>query len=188
MNARRPGHGTVAAYLALFIALGGTSYAAVTLSVNSVKSKHIVNGQVKRPDIRNNAVNSAKVARGSLLASDFAAEQLPAGPKGDTGAQGAPGATNVIIRLGPTSTTPVSGQTYVSRVDCLSGERATGGGFTASTAGADDVVQINRPISGVSGGTLDDEAGRQPTGWSVQVVDTGSDGTSVRAWVVCASP
>jgi hypothetical protein len=88
----RPSHGTVVAYLALFVALGGTSVAAVTLAKNSVKSKHIVNGQVKRADIRNNAVNSAKVADGSLLAGDFAAGQLSTGPQGPAGPQGPQGA------------------------------------------------------------------------------------------------
>jgi hypothetical protein len=40
---------------------------------------------VKRPDIARNAVNSAKVKNLSLLAKDFKAGQLPAGPKGDPG-------------------------------------------------------------------------------------------------------
>jgi hypothetical protein len=93
MDARRfrPKHGTVIAYLALFVALGGTSYAAVAISNNSIKSKHIAKGAVKRADIGNNAVNAAKVANGSLLATDFKAGQLPAGATGATGATGAKG-------------------------------------------------------------------------------------------------
>jgi hypothetical protein len=89
----------VIALLALFVALGGTSYAAVTLANNSVKSKHIGAGQVNRSDIKKNAINSAKVANGSLVAGDFKAgeapqgPQGPQGPKGDTGATGATGAT-----------------------------------------------------------------------------------------------
>ena|SRR5215210_531450 len=81
-------YANVVATLALFVALGGSSYAAVALSNNSVKSKHIGKGQVKRPDIGRNAVNSAKVKNFSLLANDFKAGQLPAGPKGDPGAPG----------------------------------------------------------------------------------------------------
>ena len=90
------------ALLALFVAMGGTSYAAFKLPKNSVGAKQI----------KANAVNSSKVANRSLLAGDFKAGQLPAGaqgiqgpkgdpcpasdpnckgPKGDTGAQG-PGA------------------------------------------------------------------------------------------------
>jgi hypothetical protein len=78
----------VVAYLALFVALGGTSVAAVSLSRNSVKSQHIKNGQVKRADLGKNAVNSSKVADGSLLAGDFAAGQLQPGPEGERGAEG----------------------------------------------------------------------------------------------------
>jgi hypothetical protein len=77
--------------VAVFVALGGSSYAAITLNNNSVTSKHIANGAVKRPDIGRSAVNSAKVADGSLLGADFQAGQLPAGPQGPVGPQGSKG-------------------------------------------------------------------------------------------------
>jgi hypothetical protein len=81
-------YANVVATIALFVALGGSSYAAVALSKNSVKSKHIGKGQVKRADIGRNAVNSGKVKNFSLLAADFKSGQLPAGPKGDPGEPG----------------------------------------------------------------------------------------------------
>jgi hypothetical protein len=87
----RPSHATVVAYLALLVALGGTSYAAVTLSKNSVKSKHIGKGQVKRADLGAASVTSAKVADGTLLGADFATGQLPAGAPGERGAEGPQG-------------------------------------------------------------------------------------------------
>jgi hypothetical protein len=83
----RPSHTTVAAYMALFIALGGTSYAAVKLPKNSVGA-----GQIKK-----NAVSSSKVKNGSLTKSDFKASDLPVGqagaqgPKGDKGDNGTNG-------------------------------------------------------------------------------------------------
>jgi hypothetical protein len=91
MRKRLPNHATVAAYLALFIALGGGAYAAVKLPKNSVGS-----AQIKK-----NAVSSTKVKDHSLKAADFALGQLTAGPqgpkgdpgpKGDTGAAGTDGA------------------------------------------------------------------------------------------------
>jgi hypothetical protein len=88
---RKPSPAMVVACLALFIALGGTSFAAVALTRNSVLSKHIKNGQVKRADLGADAVNSSKVAAGSLLAGDFAAGQLPRGEKGDKGDPGPQG-------------------------------------------------------------------------------------------------
>jgi hypothetical protein len=121
-------YANVVATLALFVALGGSSYAAITLSKNSVKSKHIAKGAVKRSDIGRSAVNSRKVADGSLLGIDFKPGQLPTGPqgpKGDPGPQGPPGPTvaatgdaddpqagpDAALALGATSdfTTPTSG-------------------------------------------------------------------------------
>lgn len=78
----------VVSLIALFVALGGSSYAAVTLEKNSVRSTHIKNGQVKRVDLGRNAVNSSKVGDRSLLAQDFAAGQLPAGRQGEQGPKG----------------------------------------------------------------------------------------------------
>lgn len=92
------------ALLALFIALGGTAYAAA-LAGNSVKSRHIAPGQVKRSDIARNAINSSRVSNGSLGAADFAPGQLPSGttgPAGSTGATGATGATGSTGATGPT--------------------------------------------------------------------------------------
>ena len=62
--------GNVVAYVALFFALGGSAYAVTALDRNSVKSKHIVNDQVKRADLRAGAINSAKVGDDSLRGAD----------------------------------------------------------------------------------------------------------------------
>jgi hypothetical protein len=77
-------------YVALFIALGGVSYAAVSLPRNSVGTKQI----------QRNAVNSSKVKNGSLLKADFGTGQLPrgmAGPKGPTGPQGSPDTAQQVL-------------------------------------------------------------------------------------------
>jgi hypothetical protein len=67
--------------LALFIALGGTSVAAVGLAKNSVGAKQLKQG----------AVRSAEVRDRSLLAKDFKRGQLPRGPAGPAGPQGPAG-------------------------------------------------------------------------------------------------
>jgi hypothetical protein len=90
-------YANVTSTLALVIALGGTSYAAITLPRNSVGNKQI----------RSDAVTSGKVKNRSLLARDFKRGQLPAGPrglKGDPGAPGTPGApgapgANALVKL-----------------------------------------------------------------------------------------
>ena len=86
---RKPSPAMVVACLALFVALSGVGTAAVVvLKKNQVKSIHIGQGQVKRSDLGANAVNSAKVLDGSLLALDFALGQLPSGPRGLQGEAG----------------------------------------------------------------------------------------------------
>ena len=76
--------------MALFVALGGASYAAITLPKNSVGAAQI----------KSNAVNSAKVKDRSLLATDFKSGQLPAGAVGQTGATGAVGPAGAVGAVG----------------------------------------------------------------------------------------
>jgi hypothetical protein len=54
------------ALLALFVALGGVSYAAANLPKNSVGARQIKTGAVKGPELKNNAVRGADVNEGSL--------------------------------------------------------------------------------------------------------------------------
>jgi len=84
----RPSPALVISCIALAIALGGTSYAAVNLAPGTVGTKQLKRG----------AVTSLKVKDRSLLARDFKLGQLPRGlrglkgDKGDKGDAGAPGA------------------------------------------------------------------------------------------------
>jgi len=78
----RPSPAMVVACLALLVALGGTSIAAVNaLPLNSVGTAQL----------KNNAVVSSKVKDGSLLGKDFAAGQLTAGAAGPAGPAGPAG-------------------------------------------------------------------------------------------------
>jgi hypothetical protein len=95
-------YSNVMATIAVFIALGGTGVAAVTLTRNSVRSQHIAKGQVKAADLGRNAVRSSKVRNGALLAEDFAPGQLPKGDKGDTGEKGDKGDKGDTGAVGPT--------------------------------------------------------------------------------------
>lgn len=87
--------GNLVAYLALFLALGGTSaYAAGALPKASVGTKQL----------KKSAVTSPKVRDGSLQAKDLAAGQLPRGeqgPRGEHGPQGERGATGPQGSTGP---------------------------------------------------------------------------------------
>jgi hypothetical protein len=133
LRAHKPSPAMVVALIALFLALGGTSFAAVALTKNSVLSKHIRNGQVKRADLGANAVNSVKVLDASLLAQDFAAGQLPKGEKGDTGATGPTagfGSTN--LEANPSATPEITIATQAVTLP-TSGRLLVVGRFTRST-------------------------------------------------------
>jgi hypothetical protein len=79
------------AYAALFVALGGTSYAAVRLPAGSVGSTELHSGAVTKTKLHRGAVTSAAVQDHTLKAVDFARGQLTAGPKGDKGDAGPKG-------------------------------------------------------------------------------------------------
>jgi len=89
------------ATVAVFIALGGVSYAAITIPTNSVGSKQIKRGAVKNSDLRRSAVKTGKVKNGSLLSKDFKPGQLVAGSPGATGPQGPQGSPGATGPQGP---------------------------------------------------------------------------------------
>ena len=90
MRSRIPSPAMLVALLALFVALGGSSYAAFKLPKASVGNKQL----------KKNAVTSSKVKPGALRLSDFKTSERAAlrgqqgaqGPQGPAGAQGVQGA------------------------------------------------------------------------------------------------
>ncbi len=149
---RRPSHGTVVAYLSLFVALGGTSVAAVSIAKDSVVSSSIKDGQVKTADLGANAVTSAKVKAGSLLASDLKAGELPAagtGPQGPAGATGAAGPAGAKGDAGTPGAPGADGADGADGLDGLDGPAGTAGvngaatRVRASESGADVTVPAN---------------------------------------------
>lgn len=93
---RAPSPSMAVAMTALAISLGGTSYAAVTIT-----GKNVRNSSLTGADIKNNTVTSGDVRNGSLLARDFKAGELPAGSRGATGATGATGPAGLAGAQGP---------------------------------------------------------------------------------------
>lgn len=88
---RLPSPAMIVACASLVVALGGVSYAAGVLPKNSVGTAQLKKTAVTGAKLKKNAVTGAKVANGTLLAADFRANQLPAGPQGPKGDPGVPG-------------------------------------------------------------------------------------------------
>ena len=61
----------VTSAIALFIALGGTSYAAASLSRNDVGAWHISSGAVGKSEIRRSAVSASELRRNGVRASEI---------------------------------------------------------------------------------------------------------------------
>jgi hypothetical protein len=147
--------------LALVIALGGTSYAAVALPKNSVGNKQL----------KTSAVTSSKVEDRTLLSKDFKAGQLPAGQRGLAGAPGrkgdagAPGATGAPGVSGwervHNATGVVNGNSSVDvEISCPAGKRVLGGGayapgltLVSSFPGSDTswIIGVRNATAGAAG-------------------------------------
>lgn len=136
---KRATFSNVVAVIALFIALGGASYAAIKIPKNSVGTKQL----------KKNAVNSSKVKNGSLLAKDFKKGQLPKGaigpqgPIGATGAAGAPGAAGAAGQSGATGPAGMPGATGATGAEGPTG--ATGA--TGENGGSASVLTSNGPMT-----------------------------------------
>jgi hypothetical protein len=94
MIRRNLNYANVTATAALFVALGGSSYAALTLPRDSVGTKQIRRHAVGRSELRGGAVTSDKVKNSSLQVNDFA----PGTRASLTGPQGPPGTPVATFR------------------------------------------------------------------------------------------
>ena len=97
MRLRRPSPSMLVALLALFVALGGSSYAALQIPNGSVGTKKLKRGAVTSPKVKNN----------SLLVRDFRRSQR-AQLRGPQGAQGPQGLVGPQGPVGP-ATGPAGG-------------------------------------------------------------------------------
>lgn len=184
-------YANVVATLALFVALGGSSYAALKLP----------KGSVGGTQLRPNAVTSPKVKPGSLVLSDFKSSDRsrlagPAGAAGARGAQGtqgvpgakgdpgAPGATNVVARTQSFAGIPFQGF-VVMRPMCEAGERAVGGGAGFDGNGGNEELQQSYPVEADMSPA---EAGDTPVGWQSIIRNNNVGALNATGYAVCARP
>jgi hypothetical protein len=177
--------------LALFVALGGTSYAATKLPSNSVGTAQIKANGVGSSEIKSNSITSPKVKDGSLLAKDFKAGQLPAGPKGDKGdtgsqgIQGVPGAFGAITVQRVDAELPDTGAAIGIIATCPAGTKAIGGGASLEASSSTDInLTVSRPHNSV--GTDPPLSGESFDGWRVVYVNPagGTGATTGRVFAI----
>ncbi|HEX6654011.1 MAG TPA: hypothetical protein VF072_14800 [Thermoleophilaceae bacterium] len=183
-------HTTAVAYLALFAALGGSAYAAVT-----VTGKQIKDATITGKDVKNRSLGAGKLSASAI--GSLAGERGPAGPQGPAGPKGAPGKqgptgsagatgeqgpqgptglANVEYRVSAGKTVAKNG-TVTDTVNCSSGKVALGGGAANFPA-----REASRVVSSAPGGD-----NGTPTGWTVQVHNEEGDQFYTFAWAICAN-
>ena len=162
---RRPQPALVISLVALFVALGGTSYAAVAITGKNVK-----NGSLSGTDIRNGSVRGVDVRDGSLTAGDLTQETI-ASLRGATGPQGATGATGTFGAVAVRFQDYKSGPPVTA--SCLPGEVAVGGGVDSSQNSSWIRVSAPTPIADA------------PTGWRGQAVTSGNLAALASVYVIC---
>ena len=100
----------------------------------------LAKNSVGAPQLKRNAVTGVKVKNGTLLAADFKAGQVPAGPqgpKGDPGAQGPKGDPGAQGPKGDTGAQGAQGATGPPGLQGIQGPKGD--------AGSSEVVVLSRP-------------------------------------------
>ena len=172
-------YANVVATLALFAALGGSSYA-----VTKVGSKDIRNNSVRSRDIRDNDLRTRDVRNHSLLLRDFKPGQVKSGARGPRGFRGATGKTGKTGPVGLSGLALVSTDTATdssdkgATADCPSGKRALGGG-AALASGPTDKIALTRSAP----------TGNPPAGWRAAAIEVNGgtgDTWQLTVYAVCA--
>ena len=134
-------YANVTATMALVLALGGTSYAAIKLPANSVTSKTVKDRSLLSKDFKSGQLPAGKTGPAG-----------PAGPQGLQGATGPAGATAAVYKA--TAAGPAI-QTGASQT--IDGITLPGGGnwvvtakFIGSNTGADATLSCRLTIGGVA--------------------------------------
>jgi len=132
----------VISLLALFIALGSTSYAAVVLT-----GKNIKNGTITSKDIKSSTLTGRQIKNGSLTGSDLKTGSVTGKQVAESKLGKVPSAASADTATNAKTAGSVGGRTAASlQVKCPTGPAAAGGvcielaqaGGTLPAAGADD--------------------------------------------------
>jgi Collagen triple helix repeat (20 copies) len=187
-------HATVVAYLALFATLGGSAYAAASITGASIKD-----GTVTGRDIKNRSLGANKLSPAALRAlaggqgqpgspgsNGDRGEPGPAGPAGPTGEPGPKGEAGAAGPRGPAGPSGISGLEYKQEGPvnlggnqltsflalCPADKQALGGGAKA----AGSAIQLVRS-----------EPADRGVGWVVTFYNPSATAVAAYAYAVCAN-
>jgi hypothetical protein len=191
-------YANVVASLALFVALGGISFAAVTLPRNSVGTSQLKSNAVTGAKVKNSSLTGRDIKDRSLTPADFSGSvQGPAGPAGAAGAPGPAGApgsagapglsgyevvSETFAEVFAPDSNPNRGLSEFKSVACPAGKRAIAGGADLGTdsgqGGFQRVMSVSASVPTADG-----------AGWQVQLFNNGPFGASIdlKVTAVCAT-
>jgi len=202
---RHPSPALVISLIALFVALGGTTYAATNLPTNSVGTAQIKNGAVTKTKIAKKTRVELRGRKGAMgpqgPAGPKGNQGIPGakgdqgpkgdqgiqgiqGPKGDQGIQGiqgiqGPPGPSAMGYLTSALTKVAPNGTATASVACPSGMVVTGGGVHPLL---NDYVGFN-----IESSDWDYSTAPQPGAWVAVVNNTGPADAYFQVDVICAS-
>jgi hypothetical protein len=178
----------IVGYLALFIALGGSSYAAAgrLLPANSVGTRQVIDHSLRNVDFKGGQIPAGPKGDPGLPGPQGnrgpKGSKGDAGPAGPAGPVGPSGATKVVVytRIGGIG----PGGSLFTGVGCASNaERATGGGIDSGSF----LARVTESYPSLAtGGKV--AAGQVPQGWVGAVYNGGTTTITATWYVICASP
>jgi hypothetical protein len=194
----------VVALIALFVALGGSSYAALTINGKNIKNKSIAGKKLKNRTITQKKVK--KNTLGGTVINESKLGQVPSAANADNAANAANAALAAsvadgsigagalkTIRVRATQIAIAESTNNAATVQCAAGERVIGGGvrfiqFNAAATPGDLTIASSRPVS--DGGDPQVPTGQTLTGWRGAAAN-GTGGAATADFVVyalCLSP
>jgi hypothetical protein len=189
---------SVTSLLAIFVALAGTGYAAITLPSNSVGPRQIKTNAVGGAEIRTNAVRSGEVRNRALRFVDFRAGTFPPGPRGPQGIQGIQGIqgergtfSDITVQFTQATADLADGTSASYNAFCPAGQIGIGGGFRGDFEDSEATnVGSSRPAM-TPGNTEPPLDNGTFTGWRITALNVaGGVTTGIRpeVWAICVSP
>ena len=198
------------AMIALFVALGSTSIAAVTLTKNSVGAAQIKKNAVRASEIKRNAVGASELRSNAVASGDIADNGVGGSDLSDNSVgvgeltDNAVGSSEVAngsiaeadlvagllaksleVTIQRTDVAMADNTTQAVEVSCPAGTVGVGGGSSVDQTGSDDIKQlVSRPGNG---GFIPDD-GQTSNDWRAVYRNPagGTGAAEIRAFILCA--
>lgn len=183
MNSVRPSPAMLVALLALFVALGGSGYAAVKISGKQIKNRSIAGEKLKL-----GTLTGKEVKDGSIRLTDLQRGLPAGGSPGQPGSPGVQGPAGISeLRVATAESAYNSDVRNAARAVCPTGMKAVGGGGQITAAALPNPITILRS-SPASGNDVLLTSGAVPDGWYLEAFESAAFALNwgVTAYALCA--